>query len=472
MAADVTTWNQPNDSGDGGAIARHVLEWVLRAVALLALAWLLLLVIQARHTRYGATAEGADMEEALARWSTSATPSDVHVQFSAPPSPVVRDWLAALTAAGTEVSWGGQAPVASAVAVEPVADPMRPTQLLVAGPVGAQVTFADRLGGLDSVVLAGVGARATIPRLEGELRAEIGAPMEHPADELASAPREPLAAKSATTTATAALRDSLTLRPVLLLSEAGWEAKFVMAALEERGWKVHAQLALGPGGDLLQGPAALRLDTANYAAVIALDSLALRFTSGIRRYVQDGGGLVAAGEGAALRALAPVLPATASGTPTDPGPFATDSGGSPREALALVGLGNLSPDAIALEHLGSAVAVAAWRMGEGRVAQVGFHDTWRWRMASSDVHAVDEHREWWSILVSSVAYAPRTELGGGYHAEPTPLASLIAAIGPATPETHQPSPGWGDPRFIPWFAAIAFAALLLEWLSRRLRGQR
>src|SRR5690606_19716472 len=100
------------------------------------------------------------------------------------------DWLAALPATGTAVSWSGAAPLPSAVAIEPVADPLRLAHIWVAAPAGRAVTLEDRLGILGRVVPAGFGARVTVPRLEGEVRAIIGAPVAEPAGEPAGATGE------------------------------------------------------------------------------------------------------------------------------------------------------------------------------------------------------------------------------------------------------------------------------------------
>ena len=69
-----------------------------------------------------------------------------------------------------------------------------------------------------------------------------------------------------------------------------------------------------------QGDATIKIDTARYAAVIALDSVAARYTSQILSYVRSGGGLIAAGDGASVIGLAPILPAIAT-QPGLPGDF-------------------------------------------------------------------------------------------------------------------------------------------------------
>lgn len=425
---------------------RPALEGLLRAVALVAAAVLLWYAVHALGARPVARAMG-EVEAALARWTLQEEPQAVHAVFDSAPTPTERDWLAALGAAGTPATWAGTAPVPSAVTVEPVADPRRPSHVWVAAPAGAAVTLRDELGVLDSVTPARGGVRVVVPRLEGAATMQVE-----------------------NTEAAAAVRDSLVLRPVLVLGQAGWEAKFVLAALEERGWKVDARLAVAPSGDVRQGPAP-KIDTAGYAAVIALDSVAARYAGAIRRYVTDGGGLLAVGEGAALRALAPVLPASVVAPPLPKAPFAGDTL-PPRRSLALAPLGELEDGAVPLETRDSTLAAAAWRVGQGRVVQVGYLDTWRWRMAGANDESAEAHRAWWAALVSSVAYAPRIARPVTAPLEPTPFSSLVAALGPATVQPAATPSFFDDPRV----AAIAFGvmllALLAELASRRVRGLR
>ena len=82
--------------------------------------------------------------------------------------------------------------------------------------------------------------------------------------------------------------------------------------------------------------------------------------------------------------------------------------------------------------------------------------------------APEEHRAWWSSLVASVAHARPIPRDVGPIDE-APLAATIDALGPPVNEGALP----GSTPAIPWeawLAALAAAALLGEWLSRRLRG--
>jgi hypothetical protein len=125
-----------------------------------------------------------------------------------------------------------------------------------------------------------------------------------------------------------------------------------------------------------------------------------------------------------------------------------------------------------LESRDGVAMIAARRLDAGRVMQVGYDETWRWRMAGGDESAA-AHREWWSRLVGAVAYAPLVPRGPGVRSiDETPLASLVAALGPPT-LLDAGLVAHGDNARITWMLFILVAACLIaEWASRRLRGAR
>jgi hypothetical protein len=355
---------------------------------------------------------------------------------------------------GNTVTWRVTTLPASALAIEPAADPNRVAHVWLSAPAGTRAALSDELGSVDTVSVARGGARAIVPELSGTLRAA-----------------------SRNFAATATLRDSLVLRPVLVLGQAGWEAKFVVAALEEHGWSVDARLSVAPSGDVRQGAQRVVIDTAQYAAVVAIDSVAARYSDQIVRYVRAGGGLIAHGEAARLSALAPVLPGTVTGAASLPAVFTSEPArASPRAALALAALGRLKPGAVALESRsspnGEEIAAAAWRVNNGRVLQLGYYNTWRWRLASSDDNAVAAHRDWWASLVSGVAYAPRVALAKNDIVEPTPLASLVESLGPAQGQGQLAATIFDHPRLTSALFVVLLTALVLEWTLRRFRGLR
>jgi hypothetical protein len=126
-------------------------------------------------------------------------------------------------------------------------------------------------------------------------------------------------------------------------------------------------------------------------------------------------------------------------------------------------------DAVVLERLAGDAVVAARRAGAGRVVQVGYEETWRWRLAG-DAGAVDGHRDWWTDVVVAAARPAVLPAIPAAEDDPAPRAALEAALGPP----REPSPAAArarDPRgSAGLLALLGFGCLLAEWMSRRLRG--
>jgi hypothetical protein len=307
----------------------------------------------------------------------------------------------------------------------------------------------DTLSEIDSLRMRSGGAVVTAPHVDGTVRAIVGG-----------------------TAATSLLRDSLTIKPVLVLGIVSWEGKFILASLEEHGWLVDAQFPLSPktAGTVIQGDPDLKIDTAHYGAVILLDTSSARYASQISDFVRQGGGVIATGDAAALPAFASLMPGVASGQLLSSG-FDTDTI-HPRRAFAMRPITQLKPGAVAIEKRdNNQIAVAGRRIGTGRVLQVGYTDTWRWRMGGMENDPMHDYEAWWSSMVSSIAYAPRTPLSVSTSVEPTPMASLVATLGPAEVEqAPHPNP-LDDPRLLPILFGIMMGAFFLEWASRRLRGR-
>ena len=97
--------------------------------------------------------------------------------------------------------------------------------------------------------------------------------------------------------------------------------------------------------------------------------------------------------------------------------------------------------------------------------QIGYDDSWRWRMAGGPSSA-RAHRDWWSRVVSSFAYVPAEGVSAATP-ESAPLAYLVDRLGAARAEPAERS--GVDPRII---LALIMILLLAEWTSRRFRGLR
>jgi hypothetical protein len=424
-----------------GNTVRIGIERALRVLTLLVLAFAAWNATRPSSEGGLQTAGNAELGESLARW-TAAAPQRVHVSLDVAPSGEERDWLRALRRAGTPVTWRGPEIPALALEVAPVADPRGGMMLWIVAPSGARVAVADAIAPIDTVVTRAGGAMVLAPVTSGRLTAAVGAQR-----------------------ATASARDSILPRHVLVLGRATWEAKFVITALEESGWTVDARLAIAPGVDVTQG-APRSPDTARHAAVVVLDAPSGAATSAIARYVRSGGGAIIGGAAASDGALATVA-AGRTGRRTRPSSiaFADDA---PRHALAFLAIVPRA-DAIALEERDGRVAVAGRRVEVGRVVQLGYDETWRWRLGGG-AQAVDAHRAWWSALVSSVARRAVGALPRDPRDDDAPLARLVDALG--VPSASAGSMAAGA-RWVPspvLLFALVGASLLAELASRRLRG--
>jgi hypothetical protein len=393
---------------------------------------------------------------------TQLAPSGIHVNVTRVPAPEERDWLVALRRNGLAMTWefanGLAAPVAT---LEPPLTPNGDPLVRLYSPAHAPLDVRGNASVADTLPPGPEGGAS--------LRASL---------------RSSAAVGSAGGIAYPALRDSVELRRVLVIGDAGWESKFTVAALEEAGWRVDARLVVAPGASVAQrNPASM--DTIRYGAVVVLDSASAPPTDQLRAFVRSGGGAIIAG-GALRRGALAALVAVATPGPIrgEPGALQSDQ---PRRGLSGVSLRALTPDAVVLERSGNLASVVARRLGLGRVVSLGYDDTWRWRMQGTG-DAPRQHRVWWSDLVGSVARpmvsgvslasgAPRTnstaaaEQSFGHGREESPLAATIAALGPPSEATSAAEAASGQRRSA-WLLGLMIVALLAEWSSRRLRGAR
>lgn len=420
---------------------RRTAEGVLRGIVIALLAGWLVWSIRARTHGAVEHVTSQELREALERWTTRQQPARVLVDLAHPPAGAERDWLAALSAAGTTVQWSGNALLPTAIDIEPRVDPEGGATVTVAAPESASVVLRDARGVIDSAAADAYGMRASIARPGRTIDAGVG----------------PVVAR-------AALRDSLTLKRLLVIGAPDWETKFTIAALEERGWDVDAHIRIAPRTLARQGRIE-SIDTARYAAVLAIDTTAARFSSAIKRYVRSGGGLVL---------WSPAAPAFGRLAPGRAGALIESEvriirDRTPPVALDVMPVTALTDDAVALERRGDHVTLAARRVGPGKVLQNAYTNSWRWRMAGGD-NAPDEHRAWLADLVANVAYAPRATIAAP-PADPVPVAAIVDRLGPAVPAVMDRS-ALDPTRLAAWVFTILCMALIAELASRRLRGVR
>jgi hypothetical protein len=419
-------------------------EHALRGIVIAALAVMLWQSFQEQTDSRGHSVRARGVS-ALAKWSGLAkAPERIHVQLDSVPSSVQRAWLGALAGAGSSVTWSGDLPPVM-IDAQPIASPIGGTKVLVGAPSGSSVVLSDDVGVIDTVRTQTGGVALALPSVAGGLTARVGRSV-----------------------ASTLPRDSVVLHKVLVIGNAGWESKFVPAALEEEGWKVDAFIRVAPGVDVVQGSVAL-IDTSRYSAVVALDGAASPYANRIIEFARAGGGVVLAPEAASLDAMAPLRAGTVSRA-TSAARAIQAARSVSRATLALAPITSLRSDAVAIERRAGAVAIAAKRIGGGRLLQLGYEDTWRWRMGGGD-GAVRDHRIWWTGLVSSVAYAPRVPRATVTAApDEAPMIGLVAAIGPNA-RAGVVSKLSGTPSdWMAWLFMLLAFGLLGEVMSRRLRG--
>jgi hypothetical protein len=423
------------------------LEHVLRSIVIAALALMLWQSLrgQSNSASQAVNARGTGVGGALAKWSAMPkAPGRIHAQLDSVPSSRDRAWLGALAGAGSSVTWSGDIPPVM-IDAEPFASPTGGTRILVAAPSGSSVVMSDDIGAIDTVRVQGAGAALAINSVAGSVTARVG--------------------RSAASTHQ---RDSVVLRKLLVIGDAGWESKFVVAALEEEGWKVDAFVRVAPGVDVTQGSAAA-IDTSRYSAVVALDGAAAPYANRIIEFARTGGGVVLTPQAAMLDAMTP-LRAGGVGRATAAARAAQTGGSVTLTTLPLAPITSLRSDGVPLERQAGTVAIAARRVGAGRVLQLGYEDTWRWRMGGGD-GAVRDHRQWWTGLVSNVAYAPRVaRASAAIPIDEAPMAGLVASIGPRASGSTIASLSASQSDWTAWLFVLLALGLIGEIASRRLRG--
>ncbi len=417
-----------------------------------------------------ATLLASELSALIQRSARDSTWTAMQFTLDRVPSSAARDVLAAARMAGMPIAWADSTRARGlVVSASADVDPQAGVWVRASGQSGQALVLRDAASVLDSVADASRGLTIRGAQLSTAVTAEQGASR--------ARVRVPAVA---------------TLRRILLFARPGWEAKFVTAALEERGWQVDGTLSIGRRASVTIG-APLALDTARYAAAVVLDS-GVATSAQLTRFVAQGGGVVLAGDALLGAGASTLRPASVTGSrPAVAGALLTNA---PRNGLDALEL-RAAPTAVVLQtelHGATAEpAVVAWRVGAGRVLASGYRETWRWRMEGS-TDGMDAHRAWWSGLVRAVAFAPTPvasaqsanvlsqPTGSAEHAPRTalwpgdaaPYADLVARLGEpvilrSRAEGAPVSPT--RPGALQWLLyAVAASALLAEWCLRRVRG--
>ncbi len=415
---------------------REWLELLLRGTAVVLIAVLGFRALFPAQARTGSDLIVARVAD-LPSLSRQSTPARIQFALDGIPTAVQRAWQNALKSAGSGVSWSGTAnPVA--IVARPVASPQGGYTLTAYSPDTTRLILRDNISTVDSMSMKGQPRSVVVPMASGNVRAVVG-----------------------TDSAFARLSDSVIIGKILVIGKAGWESKFVMTALEEAGWKIDAIISVAPNVAVAQG-SVTTIDTAHYAAVIALDESAATRATAIASFVKSGGGLVLSDLAARSGAFASLRVSAPGGAP-----HTSISSDTITHAEAAFSPILPSGNSVPLEERGGNVAVAAKRVDFGRVVQLGFNDTWKWRMQGG-AESVSEHRTWWSNTLSQAVRSRRVTVDYA-QSDPSPYTNLIDIAGHPVAPASPSQPLSQHSNEMLWLTVIG-VLLFGEWASRRLRG--
>lgn len=382
----------------------------------------------------------------LVEWTRHGSAVPLQADLPTAPAPWVVAWLAALRHSGHPLRWTGSPPAVGLVA-DAIPTPMGGALIELAATSGAVVVVRDAVSVIDSVRIGYLGAAVTAQDLLGDIAATSN--------------QQQFGAKPP---------PAVPPGRVLVVAAAGWEGKFVADALEDQGWEVSTRFSVAPNA-VVGNAARLTLDTSAFSAVVAVDTTIGQLGDAVERFVRSGGGLVLAGASASAASLLSVVPGTLGPRrePAIGGADASELGSSGFFPVQL-----LMPDGVVLERRSGSISMAARRIGPGRVIQLGYDDTWLWRMTGPG-GSDDAHREWWSRIVGSVAYirdtvrsVPASMLSSRDGVvSSAPLADAVARLGPARSAKPTNAGVAVDSRIL---VAVIMLLLLIEWASRRTRG--
>jgi len=280
---------------------------------------------------------------------------------------------------------------------------------------------------------------------------------------------------------TAAVAPSIAAAPdtarVLVIGGATWESRFLVAALEESGWVLDVALSLSPRTTVTQGIAP-QPSSRRHAIVVVLAGASSTAVAALPAFVRAGGGVVIVGEAARNTGLVAIR----AGVPAAliAGEIGAEASDTPRRGLDLTPISALASDAVLLEMREGRAAVAARRVGAGRVLQVGYDNSWLWRMAGND-DAPIAHRRWWNAQIAALVpvRGPLTMQPGSALVDAldtldaAPVAALARDLGlpTITASTMTAAPGsFRAALDIRWLVAVALVSWTVSLFLRRWSG--
>ena len=431
----------------GGALLQAV-----AFAAMLLLLWRLLMPTPARDELLRVDADGR-LSTSLAATLQSA-PDTLDVRMDGAPDARARAELRAVRGSGRTLRLATDVPLAPlAASAEAEWRLGGGTRVALLGADSVSAVVSDAAGAIDSTSLTAQGVHTRSGPVQGPLRVKTAA---------AGASVAPLGAGRPA------------IARVLVLGDATWESRFLLAALEEAGWPVDAGLSVSPTVQVTQGVAAAP-SRSRHSIVVVLPGASASALAALPAFVRGGGGLVIVGAAARSRSLAD-LRAGAPGN-TMGGEVGAEASPDARRGLDLVPVNTLANGGVPLESRQGRIAIAARRVGAGRVVQVGYENSWLWRMAGNDDAPV-AHRRWWTSILSGVV--PRTAPVAAFTLDPAhdtldaaPIAALARDLGQPVVRTMRADTDvrslaeFVDTR---WLLAFTVLSLVASWTLRRWRG--
>jgi len=451
---DVTP--RPSATQDVVRIAGTVLH-ALGFVCMLLLAWRLFTPRAAAIPRVQVGTNGA-MDASVASL-LGARSDSVSVTLRAPPDARTRALLRAVRGSGRTVALTATSALTSiAVTVEEEWRASGGTRVQLVASGAAPLTISDAAGLVDTMPVDSAGLRVRSGPVQGALRVDV--PTTHAAAASLGA-RLPDAAR------------------VLVAGGASWESRFLIAALEEAGWLVDASIVLSPKVTISQGTERTP-SRDRHAVVVVLPGTPSSVTAALPQFVRAGGGVLIVGEAARIASLGAIR-AGAPGA-TIAGAVGAESSSEPRHGLDLVPITSLADGGVPLEARDGRTAIAARRVGAGRVVQVGYENSWLWRMAGDD-DAPGAHRRWWTSLLSGIVPLSAPVSRGPADVEhdtldAAPVAALARELGLpqvraeplASVASHTMAASVLQMLDVRWLLAAILLSLVASWTLRRWRG--